>query len=155
LHEKHDDGYLPTLKDMEWFCNYYLLDRKDGENPYASPLLGDLRSLPLALTKTAEFDAHGPAAVALLRLVPGARVLISFPAGAYRMNPGTFKIYTLLGCLTWNITLVYLGWWLGSSWGAATSLFTHLSPFIYLATIVFALLILSRRSLTVNEIRSG
>jgi acetyl esterase len=50
------DGHLLTLKDMEWFWNHYLRDHKDGQNPYASPLLGDLQSLPPALVMTAEFD---------------------------------------------------------------------------------------------------
>ena len=100
------------------------------------------------------FDVHGTAAVALLRLVPAARVLISFPAGACRMNLVMFEFYTLLGCLTWNITLVYVGWWLGSSWGIATSLFRSLSLFVYFAMIVFAFWILSRRSLRVNQISS-
>ena len=50
------DGYLLTLKDMQWFWNHYLREPKDGENPYASPLLGDLHSLPPALIITAEFD---------------------------------------------------------------------------------------------------
>jgi membrane protein DedA with SNARE-associated domain len=91
------------------------------------------------------FDLHGPVAVALLRLVPGARVLISFPAGACRMKPVMFEFYTLLGCLAWNITLVYLGWWLGSSWAIATSLFRYLSVFVYFPMIVFAFWILLRR----------
>jgi acetyl esterase len=55
-YRKYADGYLLTLKDMEWFWNLYLRDQKDGQNPYASPLLGDLRSLPPALIMTAEFD---------------------------------------------------------------------------------------------------
>ena len=50
------DGYLLTLKDMEWFWNHYLRDQNDGVNPYASPLLGDLNGLPPALVMTAEFD---------------------------------------------------------------------------------------------------
>ena len=55
-YRKYADGYLLTLKDMEWFWNHYLRDQKDGQNPYASPLLGDLRYLPPALIMTAEFD---------------------------------------------------------------------------------------------------
>jgi membrane protein DedA with SNARE-associated domain len=95
------------------------------------------------------FDVHGPAAVALFRLVPAARVLISFPAGACEMNPITFEFYTLIGCLTWDVVLVYLGWWLGSSWGTVTALFRNLSLFIYFAMfIIFAVWILSPRRLT-------
>jgi acetyl esterase len=55
-YRNYADGYLLTLKDMEWFWNHYLRDQKDGQNPYASPLLGNLSSLPPALVMTAEFD---------------------------------------------------------------------------------------------------
>ncbi|HXX73393.1 MAG TPA: alpha/beta hydrolase, partial [Candidatus Acidoferrales bacterium] len=55
-YRKYADGYVLTLKDMEWFCNNYLRDQRDGQNPYASPLLGNLQSLPPALIMTAEFD---------------------------------------------------------------------------------------------------
>ena len=82
------------------------------------------------------FSKYGPEAVALLRLVPTARVLISFPAGAYRMNPTKFGVYTLLGCLPWNITLVYLGWWLGASWEEVVSAFRYLNLFVYLAMAI-------------------
>ena len=55
-YRKYADGYVLTLKDMEWFWNNYLRDQRDGQNPYASPLLGNLQSLPPALIMTAEFD---------------------------------------------------------------------------------------------------
>jgi acetyl esterase len=55
-YRKYADGYLLTLKDMEWFWTHYLRDSTDAKNPYASPLLGDLRSLPPALVMTAEYD---------------------------------------------------------------------------------------------------
>ena len=55
-YRKYADGYILTLKDMEWFWNNYLRDKRDGKNPYASPLLGNLQSLPPALIMTAEFD---------------------------------------------------------------------------------------------------
>ena len=49
------------------------------------------------------FEKYGPVAVAFFRLVPAARVLISFPAGLYRMSKVGFGLYTLAGCLPWNI----------------------------------------------------
>jgi membrane protein DedA with SNARE-associated domain len=82
------------------------------------------------------FNRYGTWAVALFRLIPAARVLISFPAGAYRMNRAKFAIYTALGCLTWNFILVYLGWWLGASWSKVVEAFR------YVDLIAYALLIL-------------
>jgi len=77
------------------------------------------------------FDLYGTAAVAGLRLVPGARALISFPAGACRMDKWKFGAYTLMGCLPWNIALVYLGWWLGSSWEAIVKTFAYVNIVVY------------------------
>ncbi|HUK51070.1 MAG TPA: alpha/beta hydrolase [Terriglobales bacterium] len=55
-YRNYADGYLLTMKDMEWFWNHYLQESKDGENPYASPLLANLHSLPPAHVITAEYD---------------------------------------------------------------------------------------------------
>ena len=82
------------------------------------------------------FDAYGPMAVALFRLVPTARVLISFPAGACHMRRSKFVFYTLLGCLPWNIALVYLGWGLGSSWHGVVTAFSYLNLIVYAAIII-------------------
>lgn len=55
-YRQYAEGYLLTRKDMQWFWSLYLPEPEDGNNPYASPLLGDLHSLPPALVITAEFD---------------------------------------------------------------------------------------------------
>ena len=83
------------------------------------------------------FNHYGPAAVAVFRLVPGARVLISFPAGLYRMNRLKFGIYTLAGCLPWNITLTYIGLWLGSSWTAVVEAFRYINLVAYALLVLF------------------
>lgn len=77
------------------------------------------------------FERWGPMAVAFLRLVPGARVLISFPAGAYRMSKAKFALYTLAGCLPWNILLIDLGLWLGSSWSSVVRAFQYINLVAY------------------------
>jgi len=146
-------GYLVYIGTLEYwsviFCSTvaaligsfvdYYLGRRLGESfmagrtklPYVKPAL-------VAKAQT-WFNAHGPAAVALLRLVPTARVLISFPAGACRMSPTKFVFYTLIGCLPWNIALVSVGWWLGSSWESVASLFRYINLFAYLAMIILIL----------------
>jgi membrane protein DedA with SNARE-associated domain len=84
------------------------------------------------------FNHYGPAAVALFRLVPAARVLISFPAGAYRMSRLKFGLYTLAGCLPWNVFLIYLGWWLGSSWNAVVEAFRYINLVAYALLVLLA-----------------
>jgi membrane protein DedA with SNARE-associated domain len=112
------------------FIDYYL-GLKLG-----TPLLTGRTKLPFvdaARLRRAQiwFDRYGAVAVALFRLVPAARVLISFPAGAYRMDKSKFAAYTLVGCLPWNFTLVYLGWWLGTSWGTVVEAFRYINLIAY------------------------
>ena len=117
------------------FFDYYLGVK------FGSPLLTGQTKLPYVRAHhlkriQAWFGAYGPAAVVLLRLVPSARVLISFPAGASRMDRSKFAMCTLLGCLPWNIALVYVGWWLGASWEQATSFFRYINLLVYLVMIL-------------------
>lgn len=49
-------------------------------------------------------------AVLLGRMVPGVRSVISIPAGSVRMNPRVFLLYSVLGTLIWNTTLITLGY---------------------------------------------
>ena len=114
----------------------YCLGRRLG-----APLVTGKSKLPFlepALLQKVQawFDAHGPVAVALLRLVPIARVLVSFPAGACRMNLKKFALYTSLGCLAWNMALVYVGWWLGTSWGSIILVFKYINVPVYIAIII-------------------
>jgi membrane protein DedA with SNARE-associated domain len=114
----------------------YLLGLKLG-----SPFLNGKAKLPYLDAKHLQrthrwFDKYGPETVALFRLVPAARVLISFPAGAYGMSKKKFAIYTIAGCLPWNITLVYLGWWLGASWQEVVAAFKYVNVAVYAVLIL-------------------
>ena len=120
------------------FIDYYL-----GSKLGAS-LLTDPSKLPYVnpthLRRVqAWFARYGLMAVALFRLVPAVRVLISFPAGAYHMSKSKFAIYTLAGCLPWNLVLVYLGWSLGSSWEQVVAAFRYINPLVYALLILLAI----------------
>jgi membrane protein DedA with SNARE-associated domain len=77
------------------------------------------------------FNRYGSPAVILLRFVPAARVLISFPAGIYRMDKLKFGVYTLAGCLPWNMVLIYAGWKLGSLWSTVVDAFRYFNILAY------------------------
>lgn len=62
------------------------------------------------------FDRHGRAAVFFSRLLPGARSLVSIPAGAARMNVGAFILFTAAGSAIWNGALIGLGMLLGTQY---------------------------------------
>jgi len=82
------------------------------------------------------FNRYGSCAVAVFRLVPAARVLISFPAGIYHMNAFRFAAYTLLGCIPWNLILVYLGVSLGSAWEEVVAAFRYINIVAYVLLII-------------------
>lgn len=62
------------------------------------------------------FETRGQLSVLLCRCVPGARSLISIPAGTARMGVGRFTLYTLAGSLLWNTVLCGLGVAAGDAW---------------------------------------
>lgn len=50
------EGYFLTTSQMHWFWDHYCPDVQRREEPYASPIRGDLTGLPPALVMTAEYD---------------------------------------------------------------------------------------------------
>jgi membrane protein DedA with SNARE-associated domain len=54
------------------------------------------------------------------------------------MSKEKFAAYTFAGCLPWNITLVYVGWWLGASWEEATAAFRYVNLVVYAVLILLA-----------------
>lgn len=56
-YRENAEGYGLTREGMLYYWTHYLLDGKDGKNPYASPIRAEqLTGLPPALVITAEFD---------------------------------------------------------------------------------------------------
>ncbi len=62
------------------------------------------------------FKKYGSLVVLIARLVPGLRTIISFPAGAAKMSLAKFVSFTTAGCLLWNSTLIYVGYYLSNNW---------------------------------------
>jgi membrane protein DedA with SNARE-associated domain len=59
------------------------------------------------------FDRHGSWVVLFGRLVPGARSLVSIPAGLSEMPVLKFTALTTAGSTAWNAALIGAGWALG------------------------------------------
>lgn len=62
------------------------------------------------------FARYGPLAVLVGRLVPGVRTFISLPAGAARMPPGQFLVYSAIGAAPWTAALTWAGMAAGEQW---------------------------------------
>jgi hypothetical protein len=52
------------------------------------------------------------------------------------MNKLRVGLYTLAGCVPWNITLICLGWWLGFSWNMVVEAFRYINLVAYRLLIV-------------------
>lgn len=61
------------------------------------------------------FARSGEWTVLLARLLPGARTLISIPAGVAGMDFSRFLLCSLLGMLPWTFAFIYIGYRLGEN----------------------------------------
>lgn len=82
------------------------------------------------------FDRYGQRTVFFTRMLPFVRTFISLPAGIAGMPLGKFVMFTFLGCLPWDIGLLYFGYRLGDQWKAVENYIHPIS--IVLAVIVVA-----------------
>jgi len=55
MHE-HAEGYFLHAAALSWFWDHYLSTADDRDDPYASPIAGDLAGLPRTLIITMEYD---------------------------------------------------------------------------------------------------
>lgn len=78
------------------------------------------------------FDTHGAWIVFGGRLVPGARSLVSIPAGLSEMPLGRFILLTTLGSAIWNTALVGAGWALGRNYERVTNVIGPISTLVVL-----------------------
>ncbi|WP_240436391.1 DedA family protein [Streptomyces sporangiiformans] len=83
------------------------------------------------------FARHGGKAVMFGRMLPGIRTLISVPAGVERMPLPKFVLFTTIGSLMWNSTLIGAGYLLGDNWHRMTDVVGHL-PYVMAVLLVLA-----------------
>ena len=76
------------------------------------------------------FDRYGPWMVLFGRLVPGARSIVSVPAGMSEMPLVRFASLTLVGSLGWNAVLIGVGQSLGANWPAVSGLIDSASTLV-------------------------
>lgn len=82
------------------------------------------------------FDRNGSFAVFIIRMLPIARGLISFPAGFARMDLKKFYLYSLLGSLIWNVALIGFGYYALSTTNADIT-FAAIAVFAILLYVIY------------------
>ncbi|WP_027415881.1 DedA family protein [Aneurinibacillus terranovensis] len=85
------------------------------------------------------FARYGEWAVFFGRILPVIRTFISLPAGVARMNFSKFLMFTLFGCIPWNIALTYFGLKLGQNWQSVEPYF-HPVSYVILFIVAVAIL---------------
>lgn len=82
------------------------------------------------------FQRRGPVIVLVGRCIPGARSLVSLPAGLLRMPRPLYLALTLAGSLAWNALLIGSGWLLGEEWEQVSDFVGALSTPLLAALLV-------------------
>lgn len=82
------------------------------------------------------FSQNGQLFVAISRILPVIRTVISLPAGVARLQFAKFSILTFLGCLIWSYFLGYLGLILGENWQIIRPYFRQFDILIITVTII-------------------
>lgn len=90
------------------------------------------------------FDRHGEGTVAFARLLPVVRSYISYPAGAARMSPTKFGVFTAIGAAPFTFAFLYGGFVLGSDWSSVVPYFSLLDDaalVVIAIAVVYGLLV--------------
>lgn len=100
--------------------------------------------LPLVKVKdidTAEewFAKYENRVVLFGRMIPIVRSLISIPAGVEKMPLKLFVIYTTIGSLIWNTTLISAGYLLGEQWDLVEQYVGIFQKFV-IATVILSII---------------
>lgn len=81
------------------------------------------------------FERYGDAVVFFARMVPGARSIVSIPAGMLEMPLGRFTVLTAAGSALWNALLLGAGYTLGNNWSRVAGVIEPISDAVLLILV--------------------
>jgi membrane protein DedA with SNARE-associated domain len=130
----------------------YWLGRKKGDSlvrSLAASWVG--RFFPLKMIERAQraFLRRGAVVVFLNRFLPGMRAPICFTAGMVRVKERTFFWLSLLSVMLWNLFLVSVGFYVGTTWQEAARFLRQYNIIVAVALIplvVFLIVVYVRKS---------
>ena len=82
------------------------------------------------------FSRNGQLFVAISRVLPAVRTVISLQAGVARLQFLKFSLFTVVGCFIWSAFLTYLGFLLGENWQVVRPYFRKFDIVILAAIII-------------------
>lgn len=110
-----------------------------GGRPFTLRFLRFARQPPERLDDAERFfNRRGAMVVLIGRCIPGARSVVSLPAGLLRMGRIKYFLLTLVGSTVWNTVLIGAGWLLGSRWEEVSGVIGPLSKPLLAATVIIA-----------------
>ncbi len=84
------------------------------------------------------FGKYGDRVVFFARMVPGARSIVSIPAGTLRMPLLRFTLLSVLGSAAWNTLLICAGWSLDDNWRQVANVVGPISNGVFVILLVAA-----------------
>ena len=87
------------------------------------------------------FEKYGGSVVFFARMVPGARSIVSIPAGMLKMPLTKFAVLSAAGSAIWNTLLIGAGWFLGENWSRITDLVGSVSNVLLVVMVVLVVVL--------------
>ena len=92
------------LYALEHYCGRPLLNKLQNRFPKSKK----------AIDKTYKYmDRYGNVGIAIARVIPVARTLISLVAGTFNVEFIKFTLYSIIGITIWNFIFIYAGYAFG------------------------------------------
>ncbi len=82
------------------------------------------------------FDRFGSVVILVARMLPGARSVVSIPAGTLHMPLIKFTLLTVAGSAIWNMLLIGAGYLLGENWSRVEGVVGSVSNVLVVVVIV-------------------
>ena len=102
-----------------------------GGRPLIDKFAGWFRINPAHITRVEDrFQRWGIGLVAVGRVIPGIRTLISIPAGLARMPFSIFFIVSFIGSYVWCTLLIGAGYFLGHEWRLVSAYLQQALPYL-------------------------
>ena len=89
------------------------------------------------------FKKYGSSVVFFARMIPGARSIVSVPAGMFSMPVGRFTLLTAGGSAIWNALLITAGYLLGNNWTEVSDTVGVISNILLVLVAVATVLLLA------------